>query len=123
MGSYLGFVILFFKFFESGHTLTFAKAVISLQGPCAAQTVKREQYGFAMGFVMMFLSIAYVYSFLRRSRANSLSGLIGTPINGRLLEAFGYLGLSLSSGLAMLVGSVFILFARLKIKTGLLVKA
>nr|A0A411PQP0.1 RecName: Full=Agnestins efflux protein AgnL12; AltName: Full=Agnestins biosynthesis cluster protein L12 [Paecilomyces divaricatus]QBG38876.1 MFS transporter [Paecilomyces divaricatus] len=83
-------------------------AVISLQGPCAAQTVQREQFGVAMGVVMTFLSIA---------------GLVGTPINGQILIPYGYLGLSLFSGLVMLLGSVFILLARLKIKTGLLVKA
>ncbi|KAB8234861.1 MCT family MFS transporter [Aspergillus alliaceus] len=67
----------------------------------------KEQFGLAMGAVMTFLSI---------------SGLIGTPISGQVLSPYGYLGLSLFSGLAMLLGSVFILIARLKIKTGLLVK-
>ncbi|KAF5864820.1 hypothetical protein ETB97_006358 [Aspergillus alliaceus] len=89
------------------NSLTLMKAVISLQSPCAAQIVPKEQFGLAMGAVMTFLSI---------------SGLIGTPISGQVLSPYGYLGLSLFSGLAMLLGSVFILIARLKIKTGLLVK-
>jgi len=84
------------------------QAVISLQGPCASQPVQPAQYGLAMGSVMTFLSIA---------------GLIGTPINGQLLEAFGYRGLSLFSGLSMLLGAGFLLIARLKIAKGLLMKA
>ncbi len=36
------------------------QAVISLQGACAAQIVKREQYGMAMGLMMGVVSIAYV---------------------------------------------------------------
>jgi hypothetical protein len=43
------------------------------------------------------------------------SGLVGSPINGQLLGAFSYLGLSLFSGLAMLIGTVILILAKLQI--------
>ncbi|KAH9204483.1 MFS monocarboxylate transporter-like protein [Leptodontidium sp. 2 PMI_412] len=75
-------------------------AVISLQGACAAQVAKPEQYGVAMGSVMGILSLA---------------GLIGSPINGQLLGRWEYLGLSLFSGLAMLIGMLVLILAKLKL--------
>ena len=83
-------------------------AVIGLQGACSAQIVKPAQYGVAMGSVMAVLSIA---------------GLVGSPINGWILGTWGYLGLSLFSGLAMLVGMTFIMLARGKLDKRLLAKA
>ncbi|KAH8701586.1 MFS monocarboxylate transporter-like protein [Talaromyces proteolyticus] len=81
--------------------------VISLQAPCAAVLVAPSQYGVAMGFVMTTLSIA---------------GLIGTPLNGQLLGAFGYLGISLFSGLAMILGSILIIIARLNLSKTIVAK-
>ena len=83
-------------------------AVIGLQGACSAQIVKPAQYGVAMGSVMAILSIA---------------GLIGSPINGWILDAWGFLGLSLFSGLAMLVGMLVLMLARLKLNRQVLTKA
>jgi MFS family permease len=83
-------------------------AVIGLQGACSAQIVKPAQYGVAMGSVMAVLSIA---------------GLIGSPINGWILDAWGFLGLSLFSGLAMLVGMLVLILARSKLDKRLLGKA
>lgn len=82
-------------------------AVIGLQGACSAQIVKPSQYGVAMGGVMTVLSIA---------------GLLGSPISGWILGAWGFLGLSLFSGLAMLVGMTVLLLARLKLDSRLLAK-
>jgi predicted MFS family arabinose efflux permease len=78
----------------------FVQAVISLQGACAAKVAQPQQYGVAMGVVMSILSIA---------------GLIGSPINGQLLDAFGYLGLSLFSGLTMILGMLIMTLAKLKL--------
>jgi MFS family permease len=83
-------------------------AMIGLQGACAAQVAKPSQYGVAMGAVMSVLSIA---------------GLLGSPINGWILGAWGYLGLSLFSGLAMLVGMAILAVARLKLDAKILAKA
>lgn len=83
-------------------------AVIGLQGACSAQIVKPSQYGVAMGGVMAVLSIA---------------GLLGSPINGWILGKCGFLGLSLFSGLAMLVGMVVLVVARLKLDKRVLGKA
>lgn len=62
--------------------------------------MKPSQYGVAMGGVMAILSIA---------------GLVGSPINGWILAKWGYLGLSLFSGLAMLVGMMVVVIARLRL--------
>ena len=83
-------------------------AVIGLQGACSAQIVKPAQYGVAMGGVMAVLSIA---------------GLFGSPINGWILDAWGYLGLSLFSGLAMLVGMGVLMVARGKLDKRVLAKS
>ncbi|KAL2072059.1 hypothetical protein VTL71DRAFT_11402 [Oculimacula yallundae] len=87
---------------------TFLQAVIGLQGACAAQIAQPQQYGIAMGFVMSILSIA---------------GLIGSPINGQLLNKWQYLGLSLFSGLAMLLGMLVLILAKLKVNAKFLGKA
>ncbi|TVY76008.1 Aspyridones efflux protein apdF, partial [Lachnellula suecica] len=81
--------------------------VMSLQGPCAVAPVQPAQYGVAMGSVMTILSVA---------------GLIGTPITGQLLGAYGFLGVSLFSGLAMLIGAIMTLIARMFLAKGLFVK-
>ncbi|PVH76457.1 MFS monocarboxylate transporter-like protein [Cadophora sp. DSE1049] len=75
-------------------------AVIGLQGACAALIAKPHQYGIVMGFTMGCLSIA---------------GLIGSPINGQILSKWQYLGLSLFSGLAMLLGMLVLILAKLKV--------
>ncbi|KAH7395558.1 MFS monocarboxylate transporter-like protein [Cadophora sp. MPI-SDFR-AT-0126] len=75
-------------------------AVIGLQGACAAVIAKPEQYGIVMGFTMGCLSIA---------------GLTGSPINGQILSRWDYLGLSLFSGLVMLVGMFILILAKLKV--------
>jgi hypothetical protein len=48
------------------------------------------------------------------------SGLIGSPINGQILERWGYLGISLFSGLAMIIGVVIMAIARLRANPKLL---
>ncbi|KAL3424969.1 MFS monocarboxylate [Phlyctema vagabunda] len=83
-------------------------AVIALQSACAAAVVKPQHYGIAMGAVMSFLSIA---------------GLVGTPINGQILDAFGFLGVSLFSGLALLVGGIIIMLGRCRFESRLWAKA
>ncbi|XMA13951.1 hypothetical protein WAI453_006742 [Rhynchosporium graminicola] len=83
-------------------------AVIGLQGACASQIAQPHQYGIVMGFVISFLSIA---------------GLIGSPINGQLLDRWQYLGLSLFSGLAMLLGMIVLIFAKLKVNINFFGKA
>ncbi|KAH9213721.1 major facilitator superfamily domain-containing protein [Leptodontidium sp. 2 PMI_412] len=75
-------------------------AVIGLQGACASQIAKPHQYGVVMGFTMSVISIA---------------GLIGSPINGQLLSKWQYLGLSLFSGLAMLLGMLVLILAKLRV--------
>ncbi|KAH7370092.1 MFS monocarboxylate transporter-like protein [Rhexocercosporidium sp. MPI-PUGE-AT-0058] len=75
-------------------------AVIGLQGACASQIAKPHQYGIVMGFTMSILSIA---------------GLIGSPINGQLLSKWQYLGLSLFSGMAMLLGMLVLILAKLRV--------
>ncbi|ATZ50902.1 hypothetical protein BCIN_06g03720 [Botrytis cinerea B05.10] len=83
-------------------------AIISLQGVCAAKLVPPTQFGIAMGSVMTFLSIA---------------GLVGSPINGKILDVWGYLGMSLFSGMMMLLGGLVLLAARLQLNSQLLAKA
>ncbi|KAG0645383.1 Aspyridones efflux apdF [Hyphodiscus hymeniophilus] len=83
-------------------------AVIGLQGACSAQIVEPSQYGVTMGFVMAILSVA---------------GLLGSPINGWILGQWGFTGLSLFSGLAMLVGMLVLMVARLKVNAKVLAKA
>ncbi|RAL62173.1 hypothetical protein DID88_002657 [Monilinia fructigena] len=83
-------------------------AIISLQGVCAAKLVPPNQLGLAMGSVMTFLSI---------------SGLVGSPINGQILDTWGYLGMSLFSGLIMILGGLVILLARFKLNKQILAKA
>lgn len=51
------------------------------------------------------------------------SGLIGSPINGLVLDRWGFKGLSLFSGLALLIGASVIGVARSKLDTKLLAKA
>ncbi|KAF7934748.1 uncharacterized protein EAE98_002793 [Botrytis deweyae] len=83
-------------------------AIISLQGFCAAKLVPPMQFGIAMGSVMTFLSIA---------------GLVGSPINGKILDVWVYLGISLFSGMTMLLGGLVLLAARLQLNSHLLAKA
>ncbi|KAG4421203.1 hypothetical protein IFR04_005614 [Cadophora malorum] len=83
-------------------------AVIGLQGACASLIAKPHQYGIVMGFTMGILSIA---------------GLIGSPINGQILDRWDYLGLSLFSGLAMLLGMLVLILAKLKVNPNFFGKA
>ena len=45
------------------------------------------------------------------------------PINGQTLDKYGFIGLSVFSGVAELLGMIFIVVARWKYKSGLFVKA
>jgi hypothetical protein len=59
----------------------------------------------------------YFPCFLMGNRA-----LIGEPISGALLDTYSYLGLSLFAGLALVMGMVILIFARLKINAKLIAK-
>ncbi|TEY71489.1 hypothetical protein BOTCAL_0092g00230 [Botryotinia calthae] len=83
-------------------------AIISLKGVCAAKLVPPTQFEIAMGSVMTFLSIP---------------GLVGSPINVKIIDIWGYLGMSLFSGMMMLLGGLVLLAARLKLNSELLAKA
>ncbi len=47
------------------------------------------------------------------SSADIDSAMASTPISGELSEKYGYLSLSIYSGVSLIVGSVFLLMARL----------
>jgi len=53
----------------------------------------------------------------------SIAGLIGSPINGQILDRWDYLGLSLFSGLAMLLGMLVLILAKLKVNPNFFGKA
>lgn len=75
-------------------------AIISLQGACATLVVEPRHYGTAIGTVLALYSI---------------SGLVGTPIVGQILDHSGWLAVILWSGLIMIVGAAFLLAAKLKV--------
>ncbi|KKK14093.1 hypothetical protein P175DRAFT_0428954 [Aspergillus ochraceoroseus IBT 24754] len=73
-------------------------AILSLQQVCAVQVATPETIGLAIGCVMA---------------STSLSALAGVPISGQLAEQYGYLSLSIYSGVSLLVGSILLSLARL----------
>ncbi|KAL4942557.1 hypothetical protein BDV06DRAFT_191903 [Aspergillus oleicola] len=73
-------------------------AILSLQQACAAQVSSSASMGTAIGTVMA---------------ATSLSGLAGIPISGELAGKYGFLALSIYSGVSMLVGTVILIAARI----------
>jgi MFS family permease len=96
--------------------LTFLQAILGLQGACTAQVVDPRSFGSAIGLVFGAASIAYVNtrssSLLEKYAYDTLSGLIGSPISGILVDKYGYLSLSIFSGMSLLAGSVMIICAR-----------
>ncbi|KAL4737940.1 MFS general substrate transporter [Aspergillus similis] len=73
-------------------------AILSLQQACAAQVSSSASMGTAIGTVMA---------------ATSLSGLAGIPVSGELAGKYGFLALSIYSGVSMLVGTVILIAARI----------
>ncbi|KAH8689889.1 putative MFS monocarboxylate transporter [Talaromyces proteolyticus] len=72
--------------------------ILSLQQACAAQIATPSNMGTAVGFVMA---------------STSLSALAGTPVSGALIDKYGYLSVSIYSGVSMLVGSLVLVMAKL----------
>jgi len=82
----------------------FSGAYVSLIAPLVAQISPLPEIGFRTGLVM-FIS--------------SISGLTTNPINGAILDtSTGLLGIKIFSGVFCVVGTTFILFARIY-RTGL----
>ncbi|OJD30000.1 mfs monocarboxylate transporter [Diplodia corticola] len=75
-------------------------AILSLQTACVAKIATRETQGTAVGLLMG--SVA-------------LTALFGTPISGQLVGQYGYLALSMFSGATLVVGSLLITWARLRL--------
>lgn len=71
-------------------------AILSLQGACATSITKPEEHGKVIGLVMGSVAI---------------TGLIGGPIAGALLNHYGFLALATFSGAFLLAGSIFMAFA------------
>ncbi|KAI2631140.1 putative MFS monocarboxylate transporter [Xylaria nigripes] len=80
-------------------------AILSLQGACAGKIAKPEQQGMALGLVTGSVAIP---------------SLIGTPISGQILSQGGYLGLAVWTGVTLLVGSIILVGARLKLNSKIL---
>ncbi|PYH44576.1 putative MFS monocarboxylate transporter, partial [Aspergillus saccharolyticus JOP 1030-1] len=72
-------------------------AILSLQQACALQLATPQNMGLAVGVVMA---------------AASLSAMAGVLISGELAEKYGYLALSIYSGVSLLVGSLLLLVAK-----------
>ncbi|KAL4966157.1 MCT family MFS transporter [Aspergillus stella-maris] len=72
-------------------------AILSLQQVCAAQVATPQTIGLAVGTIF---------------GAGSLPAMASTPISGELAGKYGYLALSTFAGVSLIVGSVFLLFAR-----------
>ncbi|OGM42378.1 MFS monocarboxylate transporter [Aspergillus bombycis] len=72
-------------------------AILSLQQACAVQVATPQTIGLTMGTVMA---------------ATSFSALAGVPISGELAGKYGYLALSIYSGVSLLAGSVLLAAAR-----------
>ncbi|KAI9642470.1 hypothetical protein NHQ30_009275 [Ciborinia camelliae] len=73
------------------YNISVTAAISSGLGVCAAKLVPPTQFGVAMDSIMTFISIA---------------GLVGSPINGQILDVWGYLGMCLFSGLVMILGGL-----------------
>ncbi|QGA21467.1 hypothetical protein EYB26_009178 [Talaromyces marneffei] len=72
--------------------------ILSLQQACAAQIASPTTIGTVVGFIMA---------------STSLSALASTPIGGALIEDYGYLSLSIYSGVSLLFGASVLLIAKL----------
>ncbi|CAG8195704.1 unnamed protein product [Penicillium salamii] len=72
--------------------------ILSLQQACAAQVATSGTLGLAIGSV---------------SGSAALSAMANVPISGALVEKYGYLSLSIFSGVSLLVGGVLLIAARL----------
>ncbi|KAJ6111505.1 hypothetical protein N7523_007566 [Penicillium sp. IBT 18751x] len=72
--------------------------IISLQQACAAQVATPSTMGLALGTV---------------SASVSLSAMANVPISGALAEKYGYLSLSLFSGVSLILGGILLIAARL----------
>lgn len=72
--------------------------ILSLQQACAAQIATPRTLGLTIGVVMA---------------STSLSAMAGVPISGELAGRYGYLPLSIYSGVSLLVGSFLLIAARL----------
>ncbi|CAI7579165.1 unnamed protein product [Penicillium bialowiezense] len=72
--------------------------ILSLQPACAAQVATPGTLGLAIGSV---------------SGSTALSAMANVPISGALVEKFGYLPLSIFSGVSLLVGGALLTVARL----------
>ncbi|KAK4863156.1 hypothetical protein LT330_001934 [Penicillium expansum] len=72
--------------------------ILSLQQACAAQVATSTTLGLAIGTV---------------SGSTALSAMANVPISGALVEKYGYLSLSIYSGVSLLLGGVLLIAARL----------
>ncbi|KGO76725.1 Major facilitator superfamily domain, general substrate transporter [Penicillium italicum] len=72
--------------------------ILSLQQACAAQVATSTTLGLAIGSV---------------SGSTALSAMANVPISGALVEKYGYLSLSIFSGVSLLLGSLLLIAARL----------
>ncbi|KAJ5208060.1 hypothetical protein N7449_002439 [Penicillium cf. viridicatum] len=72
--------------------------ILSLQQACAAQVATSTTLGLAIGAV---------------SGSTALSAMANVPISGALVEKYGYLSLSIYSGVSLLLGGLLLIAARL----------
>ncbi|KAJ5770930.1 uncharacterized protein N7511_002981 [Penicillium nucicola] len=72
--------------------------ILSLQQACAAQVASPNTLGLAIGSV---------------SGSTALSAMANVPISGVLSEKYGYLSLSLFSGISLLLGGLLLIAARM----------
>ncbi|OJJ75218.1 hypothetical protein ASPBRDRAFT_119613 [Aspergillus brasiliensis CBS 101740] len=72
-------------------------AILSLQQACALQLATPKTVGLAVGVVM---------------GATALSAMAGIPISGALVQKYGFLALSIYSGVSLLVGGLLLCLAR-----------
>ncbi|KAJ6035407.1 hypothetical protein N7499_002559 [Penicillium canescens] len=72
--------------------------ILSLQQACAAQVASRNTLGLAIGSV---------------SGSTALTAMANIPISGALAEKYGYLSLSLFSGVSLLLGGILLIAARM----------
>ncbi|KAJ6153694.1 hypothetical protein N7470_006653 [Penicillium chermesinum] len=72
--------------------------IISLQQACAAQVSTPGTLGLSIGTVV---------------GSSAFSAMANVPVSGALAEKYGYLALSLYSGVPLLVGGILLIFARL----------
>ncbi|PLB44998.1 putative MFS monocarboxylate transporter [Aspergillus steynii IBT 23096] len=78
--------------------------ILSLQQACAIQISTPRTIGLTIGVVMA---------------STSLSAMAGVPISGELVAKYGYLSLSIYSGVSLLLGSLLLITARMAQSTKL----